>query len=76
MIDTEKKWTIERVHSELYEARTKVFVIAKVLETGAISFADHPEWALVIKPMLKDLAENANKIDAMLKEEDIGEEGA
>lgn len=71
MAETEKKWTVERIHSELYEARTKVFVIAKVLETGAISFADHPEWTLVLKPMLKELADYAAKIDAMIKQEDI-----
>lgn len=71
MSETEKKWTMERIHSELYEARTKVFVIAKVLEAGVISFEGQPEWSLVIKPMLKELAANAAKIDAMIKEDDI-----
>lgn len=71
MAESEKKWTMERVHSELYDARTKVFVIAKVLETGAISLKDHPEWSLVLKPMLKDLVDNANRIESMINEDDV-----
>ena len=64
---TEEKWNVERIHKEIHDARTKMFVVAKVLEGGNIKFADHPEWVLVIKPMLTDLADNAQKISAMLE---------
>jgi hypothetical protein len=64
---SEEKWNIERIHKEIQDARTKMFVVTKVLEAGNIKFADHPEWVLVIKPMLTDLADNAQKISAMLE---------
>lgn len=63
-----EKWTMERVHQELSEARTKVFVTNKVLETGNLKFADYPEWGLVIEPILRDLLANATAIQQMLEE--------
>ena len=66
---SEEKWTIERVRKEIYEARTRMFVVAKVLETGGIKPNEHPEWLVVIRPLLKDLTENVEKIKAFLDEE-------
>jgi hypothetical protein len=59
-----EKWTPERVHKELSEARNKLFVITKVLETGSLKFEDSQEWVLVIKPLLRDLKDFSDKIDA------------
>lgn len=67
----EQKWTLERIRKEIYDARTKVFVVAKVLETGSISFEGHPEWAVVLKPLLKDLAENVARIEELMKDESV-----
>lgn len=61
------KWTVEKIREEIYEARTKIFVITKVLESGNVNFAQHPEWVLVIRPLLKDIADNAQKITAMME---------
>jgi hypothetical protein len=46
-----------------------MFVVAKVLETGNIQFSEHPEWALVIKPILADLLANTQKIKDMIEKE-------
>ncbi len=62
VILSEEKWNLERVHKEVYEARTKLFVITKVLETGSIKIEDFPEWMVVIKPLLRELISNAEKI--------------
>lgn len=59
---TEDKWTVEKVRKELYEARTKMFVVAKVLETGSVSLKEHEEWAMVIKPLLRDIETYVEKI--------------
>jgi len=59
-------WNVERVHKEVYDARTRIFVTLKVLETGAVDFKESPEWSLVIRPLLKDLIDNAQKIEAMM----------
>jgi hypothetical protein len=67
----EQRWTLERIHKEIYDARTKVFVVAKVLETGSISFEGYPEWAVVVKPLLKDLVQNVAQIEAFMKDEDV-----
>jgi hypothetical protein len=69
-----KKWTVQRIHQEIAEARTKLFVVAAVLETGSIRFSDNPEWALVVTPLLKDVAANAAKIEDYLKQEESAEE--
>jgi hypothetical protein len=61
------KWTMERVRDEIYQARTKMFVVAKVLETGAINPAEHPEWVLVIKPLLRDLVQFSDKIRSLIE---------
>ncbi|MEW6137921.1 MAG: hypothetical protein AB1733_06785 [Thermodesulfobacteriota bacterium] len=59
---SEKKWTAEKVHKELYDVRTKLFVIAKVLETGSLNLREHPEWTLVIEPLLKEVVQYAEQI--------------
>jgi hypothetical protein len=66
---SDEKWTIEKVREEIYQARTRMFVVSKVLETGSIKTQEHPEWVLVIKPLLKDLTEQVEKITALLDEE-------
>ncbi len=63
-----EKWTIERVHKELKEARNKLFVITKVMETGSVKLEDKQEWILVTKPMLRDLKTFSDQIDSMLGE--------
>ena len=64
------KWTVERVREEIYEARTRMFVVTKVLEAGNLNLTQHPEWLLVIRPLLKDIAENVQKISAMIEAEE------
>ncbi len=65
---SEQKWSIERIHKEVAEARTKVFVITKVLETVDLKPAEHSEWVLLIRPLLKDLIQNAERIGTLLEE--------
>jgi hypothetical protein len=60
------KWTMEKIREEIYEARTKMFVIAKVLETSTMNFGEHPEWVMVIRPLLKEVVDNAQKISAVM----------
>jgi len=62
----EKKWTVERVHQEVSEARNKMFVVTKVLETGSVAFADKQEWVVVIKPLLRELEEFSRKVDELM----------
>ncbi len=62
----EKKWNVERVHKEINDARTTVFVVTKVLETGSVDFSERPEWVLVIRPLLRDLMKNADRISQLL----------
>jgi hypothetical protein len=59
---SEPKWTLEKIHKEVYDARTKMFVLSKVLETGSINVSEHPEWVLVIKPLLEDLMQNVEAV--------------
>jgi hypothetical protein len=66
VILSEEKWNLERVHKEVYDARTKLFVITKVMETGSIKVEDFPEWTVVIKPLLLELISSAEKINQML----------
>jgi hypothetical protein len=61
-----KKWNVERVHKEINDARTAVFVVTKVLETGAVDFSEHPEWVLVIRPLLRDLVKNVDRISELM----------
>jgi hypothetical protein len=58
----EDKWTFEKVRSEINDARTKLFVVFKVLETGNLKFAENPEWALLVTPLLKETSDYAAKI--------------
>jgi hypothetical protein len=44
-----------------------VFVVAKVLETGKLKPEEEPEWALVILPLLKDIAEHAAAIQELMQ---------
>ena len=66
MMTEEKKWNVERIHKEIYDARTTMFVVTKVLETGAVDFSEHPEWVLVIRPLLRDLVKNVDRISELL----------
>jgi len=66
------KWTFERIREEIYQARTRLFVVAKVMETGDSDFGDHPEWVLVIRPLLKEIQDNAQKIGSMMEPEKQG----
>jgi len=65
----DEKWSVERIHKEIYDARTKMFVVAKVLETGNVKFSEFPEWVLVIKPILADLLTKTQKISEMIEQE-------
>jgi hypothetical protein len=61
---------VEKIHKEVYDARTKLFVIFKVLETGSINFKEHPEWALIVRPLLKEISEFSGKIEGLLGDEE------
>jgi hypothetical protein len=63
---SDQSWTIERIRQELSEVRTRLFVMGKVLESGTIKPEDHPEWMLVLRPMLTDVASNFEKVRAIL----------
>lgn len=67
---SEPKWNMERIHKDIYDARTKMFVISKVLETGSVKFSDYPEWALVVRPLLKDMIQFAGKIQEHMGDEE------
>ena len=62
----EKKWNVERIHKEINDARTTMFVVTKVLETGSVDFSEHPEWVLVIRPLLRDLIKNVDRVSELL----------
>ncbi len=66
----EKKWNVERVHKEINEARNKLFVVTKVMETGSVDFSEYPEWVLVIRPLLRDVVINSNRLRELLGIED------
>ncbi|MDQ7782942.1 MAG: hypothetical protein RDU20_08695 [Desulfomonilaceae bacterium] len=63
-----KKWDAEKVHQEVYDARTRMFVVLKVLETESLQLKEHPEWALLIRPLLNEIIEYAQSIRAMAEE--------
>jgi hypothetical protein len=67
---SEPKWNMERIHKEIYDARTKMFVISKVLETGSLKFSDYPEWALVVRPLLKEMIQYAGNIQEQMGDEE------
>ncbi len=66
----EKKWNVERVHKEINEARNKLFVVTKVMETGSVDFSEYPEWVLVIRPLLRDVVTYSNRLRELLGIED------
>ncbi|MFC1833369.1 hypothetical protein ACFL2Q_01375 [Thermodesulfobacteriota bacterium] len=74
MSEDKPKWTMEKVHQEVSEARTKIFVVNKVLETGSLKPEENPEWVLVIKPLLKDLKEFSASIDDLMKDDYVRED--
>jgi hypothetical protein len=67
MAEEKEKWTIQRIHKEVSEARTKMFVVTKVLETGDLGTQNFPEWVLVIRPLLKDLIQNTQRVSELLE---------
>jgi hypothetical protein len=67
----EEKWTFERVRNEINDARTKMFVVYKVLETGNLKFSEAPEWALVVNPLLREVTDFAAKIKDLVGEENV-----
>jgi hypothetical protein len=69
MAEEREKWSIQRVHKEVSEARTKMFVVTKVLETGDMNVQDFPEWVLLIRPLLKDLTQNVQRISELIDSE-------
>ncbi len=69
-----KKWNMDKVRQEVYDARTKMFVVAKVLETGSLNPGEHPEWVLVIKSLLSDLMKNTQKVSELLGGEAASDE--
>jgi hypothetical protein len=64
----DETWNAQRVRQEVYDSRTKLFVVAKVLETGSVNLREHQEWALVIRPLLKDILTYVDKIQESLEE--------
>jgi hypothetical protein len=66
MSEEKPLWSVERVRQEIYDARTKLFVVVKVLETGTVPYEQHPEWLLVIGPLLKEIEDYAQKLSTML----------
>jgi hypothetical protein len=65
---SEEAWNPQKVRQEVYDARTKLFVVAKVLETGSVNMIEQPEWAMVVMPLLKDILTYVGKIQESLEE--------
>lgn len=70
MTEEKPKWTVERIHQEIAEARTKIFVVTKYLETGNLKLSEFPEWVLVINPLVKDVIANAQIIQGLMVDEE------
>ncbi len=70
-----KKWSMEKVRQEVYDARTKMFVVAKVLEAGSLKPSEHPEWVLVIKSLIRDLVKNSERVSELLGPQESLTEG-
>jgi hypothetical protein len=64
---SDEKWSMRRVREEIYDARVKIFVVSKVMETGNLKPQEEPEWTLVIKPLLDDILEHTGKLKEMLE---------
>lgn len=65
---SDEAWKPQKVRQEVYDARTKLFVVAKVLETGSVNMKEQPEWAMVVMPLLKDILTYVGKIQESLEE--------
>ena len=65
---SDETWNPQKVRQEVYDARTKLFVVAKVLETGSVNMKEQPEWAMVVMPLLKDILTYVGKIQESLEE--------
>ncbi len=65
---SDEVWNPQKVRQEVYDARTKLFVVAKVLETGSVNMKEQPEWAMVVMPLLKDILTYVGKIQESLEE--------
>jgi hypothetical protein len=68
VILSDEAWNPQKVRQEVYDARTKLFVVAKVLETGSVNMKEQPEWAMVVMPLLKDILTYVGKIQESLEE--------
>lgn len=67
---SEPKWTPDKIRQEIYDARTKTFVVTKVLETGNIDLSENPEWVLVIRPLIRDIKQYLEQIEEHLGTEE------
>ena len=67
----DEAWNAQKIRQEVYDSRTKLFVVAKVLETGSVNMSEHQEWALVIRPLLKDILTYVGKIQESLEENPV-----
>lgn len=65
----DETWNTQKVRQEVYDARTKLFVVAKVLESGSVNFKEQQEWAMVIRPLLRDILTYVEKIQGFLEDE-------
>jgi hypothetical protein len=65
---SDEAWNPQKVRQEVYDARTKLFVVAKVLETGSVNMKEQQEWAMVVMPLLKDILTYVGKIQESLEE--------
>ena len=65
---SDETWNPKKIRQEIYEARTKLFVVTKVLESGGVNLSEHQEWALVVRPLLKDVLTYVDKIQGFLDE--------
>ncbi|MDR3604875.1 MAG: hypothetical protein ACLQT6_14075 [Desulfomonilaceae bacterium] len=64
----DQTWNVQKIRQEIYDARTKLFVVAKVLEAGSVKIGEQQEWALVVRPLLKDILTYVDKIQGFLEE--------
>lgn len=65
----DETWNTQKVRQEVYDARTKLFVVAKVLESGSVNFKEQQEWAMVIRPLLRDILTYVDKIQGFLEDQ-------
>lgn len=65
----DETWNTQKVRQEVYDARTKLFVVAKVLESGSVNFKEQQEWAMVIRPLLRDILTYVDKIQGFMEDQ-------